>query len=240
MNRAESCIISGTKVTVEHAANCEIIADEVVIRQAEGCAIAARSVTIESAGPRKQSEMQIFALRPDRAQIDEVIKLMTARVDDFAALAARRKAEMEAMTSDPEVRKYVMLASKVRKNELTLTPEQLPQFQKMALAVGPALKAIAKVSLEVKAAETEQQAGMALVAQLVQQRSDSDGVSHVTVRSVQGDIVVRTMNFNPDGTSTYDLPAKEIKAQLRSAAVPGDLIFSGSQGAVEWTSDQPA
>ena len=187
MNRAESCIISGTRVTVEHAVNCEIIADEVEVKQAEGCAIAGRRITIESAGPRKQSEMLVYALRPDSAQIDEVIKLMTARVDEFGALAAQRKAEMDQMTSEPEVRKYVMLASKIRKKELTLTPEQVPQFQKMALAVGPALKAIAKVSLDVKAAETEQQAGQALVAQLMQQRSDSDGVSQVAVRMVQGD-----------------------------------------------------
>ena len=237
MNRAESCIISGTRVTVEHAVNCEIIGDEVLVKQAEGCAIAGRRIMIESAGPRKQSEMLVFALRPDSAQIDEVITQMTARVDEFGALAARRKAEMENMTSEPEVRKYVMLASKIRKKELTLTPEQVPVFQKMALAVGAALKAIAKVSLDVKAAETEQQAGQALVEQLMQQRSDSDGVSHVQVRLVQGDTLVRTMKFNPDGSSTYDLPAKDIKARLRSSAAGGELIFSGGQGAIDWVSE---
>jgi hypothetical protein len=238
MNRAESCIISGTRVRVEHAVNCEIIADEVDVKQAEGCAIAGRRVSIESAGPRKQSEMLIYALRPDSAQIDEVIKLMTARVEEFGTLAARRKAEMDQMTGEPEVRKYVMLASKIRKKELTLTPEQLPVFQKMALAVGPALKAIAKVSLDVKAAETEQQAGQALVAQLMQQRSDSDGVSHVTVRMVQGETIMRTLKFNPDGTSTFDLPAKDIKARLRSSSAGSEVIFSGAQGSIDWVSDQ--
>ncbi|MES2758789.1 MAG: flagellar assembly protein A [Pseudomonadota bacterium] len=237
MNRAENCIISGTRVTVDHAVNCEIIADEVAIKQAEGCAIAGRRITIDSAGPRRQSEMVVFALRPDSAQIDEVLSLIGARVEEFNALAAQRKAEMEAMTGEPEVRKYVMLASKIRKKELTLTPEQVPQFQKMALAVGPALKAIAKVSLEVKAAETERDAGQALVAQLLQQRSDSDGVSQVTVSSVQGDTVVRTMNFNPDGSSTFDLPSKDIKARLRARGVSGAVIFSGSQGAVKWISE---
>jgi hypothetical protein len=237
MNRAESCVISGTRVTIEHAVNCEIIGEDVMIGQAEGCAIAGRHVTIESAGPRKQSEMVVYALRPDSAQIDEVITLMTARVEEFAALAARRKAEMERMTSEPEVRKYVMLASKIRKKELTLTPEQVPVFQKMALAVGPALKAIAKVSLDVKAAETELDAGRSLVAQLVQQRSDSDGVSQVSVKMVQGDTVVRTMKFNPDGSSTFDIPAKEIKLRLRAAAPTGEVIFSGSSGRIDWVSE---
>jgi hypothetical protein len=237
MNRAESCVISGTRVTIEHAVNCEIIGDEVVVRQAEGCAIAGRHVSIESAGPRKQSEMVVYALRPDSAQIDEVITLITARVEEFSALAARRKEEMERMTSEPEVRKYVMLASKIRKKELTLTSEQLPQFQKMALAVGPALKAIAKVSLDVKAAETELQAGQALLAQLVQQRSDSDGVSQVSIRMVQGDTVVRTMKFNPDGSSTFDIPAKEIKVRLRASAPAGEVIVALSGGQVDWVSE---
>jgi hypothetical protein len=235
MNRAESCIISGTRVQIEHAANCEIMADEVVIGQAEGCVIAARKVTIELAGPRKQSEMQIFAMEPDSARIDEAIATMTSKAEGFAELALKRKAEMEALTSEPDVRKYVMLASKIRKNELTLTAEQLPQFQKMAVAVGPALKTIAKVSLEVKAAEIEQEAALALVAQLVKQRSDSAGQSQVNVAQLSGDTQLRSMKFNPDGTSLYDLPSKEIKARLRTSP-EGDIILSESSGAIAWRS----
>jgi hypothetical protein len=237
MNRAESCIISGTRVTIEHAANCEIIADEVLIKQAEGCAVAARKITIDSAGPRKQSEMLLFALQPDSAKIDEVIAAMNGRCDEFGALAAHRKAEMETLTSEPEVRKYVMLASKIRKKELELTAEQLPQFQKMAAAVGPALKAISKVSLAVKAAETEQQAGLALVAQLVQQRSDSAGAAHVTVHQVTGETELRMMKFQPDGTSVYDLPSKDIKTRLRAPSDGSAVILSSASGALDWNSE---
>lgn len=236
LNRAESCVISGTRVSILHAVNCEIMGEEVVISQAEGCAIAARTVTVNSAGPRRQSEMNIFALQPDSARLDEVIVAMTARVAQFAALALQRKADMEAMTNEPEVRKYVMLASKVRKKELILTEEQVPMFQKMALAAGPALKAIAKVSLDVKAAETEQQAGADLVAELVRQRADSAGVSSVKVKRIEGETVVRGMTYNPDGTSIYDLPAKDIKLRLRTKRVEGEVIFAGEEGAVDWKS----
>ena len=236
MHRAESCIISGTRVTIEHAANCEIMADEVIIKQAEGCAIAARKIRIESAGPRKQSEMAIYALQPDSARIDEVIGAIGARCDEFGALAAQRKAEMDALTSEPEVKKYVMLASKIRKKELTLTPEQVPVFQKMALAVGPALTIIAKVSLDVKAAETEQQAGLALLAQLVQQRSDSEGTATVAVEILTGDTTLRSMKFNPDGSSVYDLPSKDIKARLRARTSGADVIKTASSGSLAWES----
>ena len=238
MNRAESCIISGTRVRIEHAANCEIMADEVIIQQAEGCAIAARKITIESAGPRKQSEMAIYALEPDSARIDEVIGAISARCDEFGALAAQRKAEMEKLTSEPDVRKYVMLASKVRKKELTLTPEQVPMFQKMATAVGPALKNIAKVSLDVKAAETEQQAGLTLLAQLKQQRSDSEGVATVDVHLVVGETTLRSMKFNPDGSSIFDVPSKDIKERLRARTSGIDVVLAASSGSISWSSDQ--
>ncbi len=237
MNRAESCIISGTRVTIEHAANCEILADEIIIKQAEGCALGARTVKIESAGPRKQSEMLIFAMQPDNGKIDEVIASMSLRVDEFGQLVEQRKADMEALTSEPDVRKYVMLASKIRKKELILTPEQVPQFQKMAAAVGPALKTIAKVSLDVKAAETEQQAAMALVAKLVQQRSDTAGVTEVQVGLVNGDTQVKVMKFNPDGTSIYDMPAKDIKPRLRGNTAGAEVLFSGASGQVNWRNE---
>ena len=238
LNRAESCVISGTRVIIEQAANCEIMADEVIVKQAEGCAIAARKVRIESAGPRKQIEMVIHALHPDSARIDEVIGAMGERVEQFAQMVAQRKADMENLTSQPDVRKYVMLASKIRKKELTLTAEQVPQFQKMATAVGPALKAIAKLSLDVKAAETEHLAGVALLAQLVQQRSDSAGVTTVEVAMLHGDTSVRLMPFQPDGSSIYDLPAKEIKTRLRGDASMGPLLAAAASGSLAWHSEQ--
>lgn len=236
LNRAESCVISGTRVTIEHAANCEIMADEVLIKNAEGCAIAARKIVIQSAGPRKQTEMQLFVLEPDSARIDEAIVVMTHKAGEFSQAVAARKAEMEALTTRPDVRKYVMLASKIRKNELTLTAEQVPQFQKMATSVGPVLKAIAKVSLDVKAAEIEQQAALALVTQLEQQRSEFAGQSEVKVEALSGDTVLLSMKFNPDGGTLYDLPSKEIKARLRSNYEAGEILVAADSGKIEWRS----
>jgi uncharacterized protein len=143
---------------------------------------------------------------------------------------------MEALTNEPEVRKYVMLASKIRKNELTLTPEQAPQFQKLANSVAPALKAIAKVSLEVKAAETQQNAAELLAAQLVQQRQECTGLAQVSVAMVAGETALRSMKYDPDGSTLYDLPAKEIKSRLRGNTSPSEPISSVSSGKIVWQS----
>jgi len=236
LQRAENCIISGTRVRVEHAVNCEIIADAVSVGQAEGCALAGRQVSVESTAPRKDSDMLVLALRPDCGKIDDVIAQVGARVAQFATRVAEHRAEVERMTGEPDVRRYVTLASKVRKNEITLTPEQLPMFQKMALGVGPQLKAIGKISLDIKAAETEQQAGQALIDKLVQQRSDSAQVSSVRIGTLRGDTQVRTLHFSPDGSSAYDLAPRDIKARLRTAAV-SSVLFTGSSGTFDWTSE---
>jgi uncharacterized protein (DUF342 family) len=98
MERAESCVIAGTRVEIGHAVNCEIVADEVVVKVAEGCALAGRAVTVECTVPRKQSEMLVAVLQAEGRQIDEVIAAVTQRVDEFAALAARLKAEMASRT----------------------------------------------------------------------------------------------------------------------------------------------
>jgi len=236
LQRAENCIISGTRVRVEHAVNCDIIADDVNVGQAEGCALAGRQVRVESTAPRKDSEMLVLALRPDCGKIDDVIAQVGVRVAQFATRVAAYRADVERMTSEPDVRRYVTLASKVRKNEITLTAEQLPMFQKMAIGVGPQLKAIGKLSLDIKAAETEQQAGQALVDKLVQQRSDSALVSSVKIGTLRGETHVRTLPFSPDGSSAYDLAPRDIKTRLRTAAVSTSL-FTGSSGTFDWTSE---
>ena len=236
IKRAESCVISGTRVFVEHAVNCEIIGEDVVINQAEGCAVAGRRVQIDSAGERKQSEMLVFVLHPDCKRIDDVIGQIGERVSTFAQAAVQRKEDMLALQAREDVRKYMQLATRVRKGELVLSAEQAPQFQKMGAAVGPALKAIGKLSEDIKAAETEHQAGTALLEQLREQRRASAGGSFVKVNMMTGETSVRSIKYHPDGDSTYNLTPKEIKAKLRATVPQGDVIFTGSDGSVDWDS----
>ena len=236
LQRAESCVISGTRVFVEHAVNCEIIGDDVIINQAEGCAVAGRRVQIESAGDRKQSEMLVFVLQPDCKRIDDVIAQIGERVASFAQAAVQRKEEMQALQAREDVRKYIQLATRVRKGELVLSPEQAPQFQKMGAAVGPSLKAIGKLSEDIKAAETEYQAGTALLEQLNEQRRASAGGSSVKVGVLTGETAVHAIKYHPDGDSTYNLTPKEIKARLRATVPQGECIFAGSAGSVDWDS----
>lgn len=233
--RAENCIVSGRRVAIEHAVNCEVIADELSIGKAEGCAVAARSVEIGMAGPRRQVDMAVYALVPDTARMDEVLAQLRERVAQFGQQEAAALAEMERMTARPEVRKYMLLASKIRCKEVVLTPEQVPQFQKMAAAVGPELKAIGKLSLDARAARTEREAGEKLVAQIAGQKEASAVSSSVRVAQLDGEVTVRTLRYNPDGKEPHHMAAKDIKPLLRGA-VPGEPVFAGAEGEVYWRS----
>lgn len=236
LERAENCVVAGTRVEIAHAVNCEIVGDEVVVKMAEGCALAGRRVTVECAVPRKQSEMLVAVLRPDGQQIGEVIAAVTQRVAQFAALAAQLKAAMDAMTAKPDVRGYMMLATRVRKGEVNLSPEQGRQFQKLAQDVAPALKAMGDVSAKIKAAEAEQQAGTAMLANLEAQRNDAATVSGVTIASVQGETQVRILGYSPADGQPYLWTPREIRTRLRGPQA-GELLFLGGAGNFAWSSD---
>jgi uncharacterized protein len=239
LERADNCVVSGTRVTIAHAVNCEVIGDEVHIGQAEGSAIAGRRVTIESAMPRKQGEMLVYVLRPEGARVDEVIAAVGARLHQFEQLAARHKAQMDGQTGQPEVRRYLMLASRVRKNEISFTPEQARQFQRMGQDVAPALKAIGEASAKLKQLEADLEQGRKVLADLEHQRRDAACASAVTLHRVQGDTLVRVLEFSPAAGSPYIIAPREIKARLRGPQ-SGELLFSGAQDGFAWSSGQAA
>jgi len=236
MERAENCVIAGTRVEVGHAVNCEIVGDEVVVGMAEGCALAGRRVTVECTVPRKQSEMLVAVLCAEGQKIDEVIAAVGQRIAQFADLAGRLKAGMDAMTGKDDVRRYLMLATRVRKGEVALSPEQTRQFQKMAQDVGPALKTIADISAKIKGLDAEQQAGTRMLADLEAQRRDAASVSAVTIASVQGETQVRILGYGPAGGQPHRWPPREIRTRLRGPQA-GELLFMGAAGNVAWSSD---
>jgi hypothetical protein len=239
LERAENCVVSGTRVTIAHAVNCEVIGDEVNIGHAEGSAIAGRRVTVEFTLPRKQSEMLVYVLRPEGPKVEEMIAAVGARLAQFSELAARHKAQMDELTSQPDVRRYMMVASRVRKNEISFTPEQARQFQRMGQDVAPALKEIGQANSQLKALEADLQEGRRVLDDLERQRIDASCVSSVTVHRVQGDTLVRVLGFSPAAGSPYIIAPREIKARLRGPQF-GELLFGGAEGSFAWSSEQAA
>jgi hypothetical protein len=232
LQRAENCVVSATRVRIEHAINCDIIADEASIGGAEGCAVAARRVSIDSTTTWRDSEMLVYVLSPDCSRIDEVIGQVGARLAQFDTAVAGHKAELAQLCAQPAVRKYLEIAGRVRSGEMSLTPTQAQQFKQMGQAVGPELQKIGEVAAARKAVEAEQAEGQALLARYTAQRAERAAGSEVGVRLLQGDTQVRLLPFDPDGPCFYDLPAREIKARLRGNG--GTPLHAAAAGSFAW------
>ncbi|MFC5512879.1 flagellar assembly protein A [Massilia jejuensis] len=215
LQRAENCVISGTRVRIERALNCEIIADEVSIGDAEGCAVAARRLAIDSTAPWRGSEMLVYALAADCGRIDAVLEQIGARLAQFDAAIARHKAEVALLCAEPGVRNYLEIAGKVRSGETHLSPAQAQQFKQMRQGVAACLTRIGEVANARKAVEAERAEGEALLARFSAQRSERAAGTAVTLGQLKGETQVRRLAYDPDGACFYDLPAREIKARLR-------------------------
>lgn len=238
LTRAENCTISGTRVVIGEASNCDIMADEVIIKVAEGCAIAARKIDIVHAGPRRQSEMLLYTLLPDTSSYDKRMAELLPKLAAAQREAAQQKKAMDDITSQAEVRNYLTLATRVRKRELILTPEQEPLFHKMATTVGPSLREVARISLAMKAAQTQEQQARDEVAQVQQAKAALVRGSQCSVQLLTGEVLLRSMPYLPDGPPPHDLSPKELKARVRSAAPGMVTLFAGSEAPLHWAPPQ--
>lgn len=237
VGRAENCVISATKVVIESASNCEIIADDLVVELAEGCAIAGRNLSIESAGPRRRTEMLLFVLVRDLGQITQELVVVREKAATQRLAVQELEQENESVSLQPDVRRYLALAAKLRNQELTLTAEQATHLRKIAGGVGAELQTLTRLRAEIQVAQTQMNMLSAQVDQLVEQRKKMAGIARCGLRMASGEVLVRTMPFNPDGPPLYQLSPKDIQLRLRGTVHTGKVLFAESSGALDWHLD---
>jgi hypothetical protein len=238
--RAESCVISAPRVVVDEASNCEIFADEVEVKLATGCAIAGRSVLVESAGPRKSSEMLVYAVVQDVAGHEAELASLAQQAARHGAEIAAWRAEHDRLSGLAEVRSYLTLADKLRKGEIQLTPAQVPQLKKVAAAVAPQIKAIGQLLQSVKLGEDAIAVLDARRAELEALKRAAAARSSVRVSLVDGEVLVRTLPLGEAAAANFLAPPKDYKAMLRGPRLDSMAIFADASGSVAWHGATPA
>ncbi|WP_311196945.1 flagellar assembly protein A [Rugamonas apoptosis] len=234
VGRAENCVLAGTSVEVGEASNCEIVADEVRIGVAEGCAIAGRNVEIESCGPRKRTEMVIYVLVRDVSHFDQELADLRTRSAAFATANVTLQAEIDTISQQPDVRRYLALAAKLRTQELTLTPEQGQHLRKIAGAVAAEVQALGKLTQDLQAGQTQHKLLVERAARVAALRAEAAGLARCGLHMVAGDTLVRTMPFQADSGALYHLAAKDIKLRLRGTPSGGEELFARASGSLDW------
>lgn len=232
--RAESCVISAPKVVIAEASNCEIFADEVSMELAIGCAVAGRSVLVESAGPRKSSEMFVYVVVKDVAGHDAELEMLQKQVAVHEVEIAAWRAEHDRLNALAEVRSYLTLAEKLRKGEIHLTPAQVPHLKKVAGAVAPHIKAIGQLLQSIKVGEEAIAGARARRDELEALKRDAASRSSVRISMVDGEVLVRTLPLGEAVAANFMGQPKDYKAMLRGPRLDSLPIFAGSSGGVNW------
>lgn len=237
--RAESCVISAPRVVIAEASNCEVFADEVEIELAVGCAVAGRSVKVESAGPRKSSEMFVYVVVNDVAGHEAELEALQKQSAKQEAEIALWRAEHDRLNGLAEVRSYLTLAEKLRKGEIQLTPAQVPQLKKVAAAVAPQVKAIGQLLQSIRTTEDALAGARARRDELEALKRDAAARSSVRVMLVDGEVLVRTLPLGDATAGNFMAQSKDYKAMLRGPRLDSLTIFTGTSGSVSWHGAAP-
>ncbi|MYN03010.1 DUF342 domain-containing protein [Pseudoduganella sp. DS3] len=237
--RAESCVISAPRVVIAEASNCEVFADEVEIELAVGCAVAGRSVKVESAGPRKSSEMFVYVVVKDVAGHEAELEALQKQSAKQEADIALWRAEHDRLNGLAEVRSYLTLAEKLRKGEIQLTPAQVPQLKKVAAAVAPQVKAIGQLLQSIRTTEDALAGARARRDELEALKRDAAARSSVRVMLVDGEVLVRTLPLGDATAGNFMAQSKDYKAMLRGPRLDSLTIFTGTSGSVSWHGAAP-
>ncbi|HET8708034.1 MAG TPA: hypothetical protein VFM46_17145, partial [Pseudomonadales bacterium] len=240
IHRAEASVIAGKVLHIEHASNCEIVADEVHIKQAEGCVIAAKVIQINSCAPRKQNEMQLLIMVPETDHFEREEKELKIKIQEMEQLTASKKVEADEIPERPDVKKYITIVTKVRNKEVVLTPEQAAAVQKLAQKIAPDLKQAAKLDAEIKDLAMQISAANQQIETILQQKQHALAQSECTVDTISGDTQLRLLRYNPQAEALFLQAAKDVKSKLRHVAMNGKILASATQGCLHWHHQEPA
>jgi hypothetical protein len=234
IRRAENSVIIGRSVEVESAVKCDILAEEeAAIGNAEGCAIAAKSVRIGTARARQERETIVSVLLPDLSGFDHNIAVARMKIGELEQAIAGKTRETEILTSKGEVRNYLVLSAKLKKNEIALTADQAEGLKRLAAQVAPVLSALAKLNGTIKAHQDEIAAlNESITAQEWGKKATTGGVA-CDIGESAGGVLVRTVQLD-----MYDplaeLVPKQLRARLVAPAPPADRLMSDQRGAFSW------
>ena len=236
---AEGCTIAGGRVKVEHAVRCQIVGDAVDIGTAEACIVAGKSVRIDCARPHRGDETVVTVLTPDSAASDKLLaQLREARAKLEAAIREKSRLALEAR-EQPDLKKYLLLESRVRSGELKLNDTQQMNWPRLAEKVAPHLGGLKRLLEETKALKAKHAELSQQIDASANETAQAAGNRQCAIRQVGGDTFVRAMPF-PSGAAPLSADqCRQLLAHLKDAPSAG-WLFSGASGEFKWKYERGA
>jgi hypothetical protein len=238
LNYVDSSVIIGRSVRIKHAVACDIYADEVYIDLAEGCAIAAKQVQIDMSRARRGVENLVNILVPNAALFEQQMAELNQAKSDAATLIKNKNLETQTLASQPALKTFLNVQQKLKSGEISLTPEQKADFQRLQAKVMQPLQQLQIARQQMLAGRNQLEELDRQIEQLRQTHQAMISGIGCTLSAVDGETLVRTISLQTDEPSIGELPAAQLRARLREAGV-GERLFANDVGSLDWRFANP-
>ncbi len=238
--QCESSTLIARVVHVEHAVNCEIVADELYADVVEGCIIAGKIVRIRSAGERRGTETLVTMVVPDGSLLREGISETKKALADAQAAVAAKAAELDALKTEPEFAKFLALHARIESGAIRLTAEQSGNWQKLVEKHSRSVQQLAMLKREADALAVAAREVEEMLASMEQEQQELGKDISCAIERVEGNTVGQTMRTVNGLDSLCAMSAIEIRNTLQTMDARKARVFYGDEGSIEWKFEKPA
>ena len=239
VNYAEACLILGKSVVVDHAINCEIVAEDITIGTAQGCGIAGKSVKITSSGDSRGKETNISIALPDLSVFEAQIRQVNKAIETCMQAIKKKDLEIEQISANEEVAKYLALATSVKLSTVKLTAVHQENWRKMTAKFAKVDNAIERLNAEKREQLKRVQAFQQEITYLTEGREKSGRGLCCIIAEVEGDTLVRTMSVYNGIQELHKIKPVDLKVKLREQGSAADRIFYNDEGSLDWSYKMP-
>ena len=196
--------------------------------------IAAEKIKIASADERRGRETLVTVLIPDLSESDQRIAALKKEIAEAQESNKTVIQKIEALKSDQEFAKYLVIHEKIKSGAIKLTAEQAGNWRKMAERHAKAASQMAKLSAEIGALELSVKESEEELACAMRERDAMGEDISCVIDQVIGHTVGQTMK-SPSGADIFNgMPGTAIRIILQKVDSNKARIFSDDSGSVGW------
>jgi len=238
--QCESCTLIGKVVHVEHAVNCEIIADELYADIIEGCVIAGKTIRILSSGERRGTETLVTMVVPDNSIMNKGIADIKKALADAQVAVAAKTSDINALKSEAEFAKFMALHGRIESGAIKLTAEQASNWQKLVGKNAKTVQQLAALKREVDAMVASVKDMEETLVSIEQEQQEMGKNISCTIEKVVGHTVGQAMRMANGLDSLCVMSGSAIRNTLQTMDGRKERVFYGDDGAIEWKFEKPS
>ncbi|MFZ3018065.1 MAG: flagellar assembly protein A [Gallionella sp.] len=232
--QCESCTLIGKVVHVEHAVNCEIIADELYADVVEGCVIAGKKIRIRSSGERRGAETSVTIVVPDSSIIAQGITDIRKTLAEAQAAIKGKMSEIEVLKSEPDFAKFLALHGRIESGAIKLTAEQANNWQKLVEKNARPTQQLASLKREADELVASVKDMEETISSMESEQEAMGKDISCVIESIVGHTVGQTMRMANGLDSLCVMSGSAIRSTLQTMDGRKARVFYEDDGAIDW------